>query len=63
MADKYSYAGASSLARFLNNLYGIFAEKEHTHTHADITDHEDCEAIPNDQIDAICPDARVYGVT
>lgn len=63
MTDKYSYAGASSLARFLNNLYGIFAEKEHTHTHADITDHEDCEAIPNDQIDAICPDARVYGVT
>lgn len=63
MADKYSYAGVSSLSRFLNNLYGIFAEKEHTHTHADITDHEDCEAIPNDKIDEICPDARVYGVT
>lgn len=63
MADKYSYAGVSSLSRFLSNLYGIFAEKGHTHTHADITDHEDCESIPNDTIDSICKDANIYGVT
>lgn len=63
MADKYSYAGVSSLSRFLNNLYGIFAEKEHTHTHADITDHEDCEAIDKETIDNICVSARIYGVT
>lgn len=32
------YVGETSLSRFLENLYGVFAPKKHTHLKSDISD-------------------------